>query len=53
VLHPGLIIYGVGGIWRCWRRGCPLLTRVLGFEGGGSALMNPPIYILVTVAFPA
>jgi MFS family permease len=49
----GLIIYAAGAL-------LALLSPVLGvlivgysvFEGVGSALMIPPIYILVTVAFP-
>jgi MFS family permease len=49
----GLIIYGIGGILALLSMGLPLL--IVGyslFEGVGSALMIPPIYILVTVAFP-
>jgi len=49
----GLIIYGVGGVLALLAQGLPLL--IVGyslFEGVGSALMIPPIYILVTVAFP-
>src|SRR5215470_4362561 len=49
----GLIIYGVGGLLALLAQALPLL--IVGyslFEGVGSALMIPPIYILVTVAFP-
>ena len=49
----GLIIYGVGGVLALLSFGLPLL--IVGYsllEGVGSALMIPPIYILVTVAFP-
>src|SRR5436305_4501540 len=50
----GLIIYGVGGVLALLSQALPLL--IVGYsllEGVGSALMIPPIYILVTVAFPA
>src|SRR6516164_8169699 len=49
----GLLIYGVGGVLALVSQALPLL--IVGysvFEGVGSALMIPPIYILVTVAFP-
>jgi len=49
----GLIVYGVGGLLAALSFGLPLL--IVGYsllEGVGSALMIPPIYILVTVAFP-
>jgi MFS family permease len=49
----GLIVYAVGGLLALVSLGLPLL--IIGyslFEGVGSALMIPPIYILVTVAFP-
>ena len=49
----GLIVYGVGGLLALLAQALPLL--IVGyslFEGVGSALMIPPIYILVTVAFP-
>src|SRR5262249_59834342 len=49
----GLIIYGVGGVLALLAQALPLL--IIGYsvgEGVGSALMIPPIYILVTVAFP-
>jgi MFS family permease len=49
----GLAVYGVGGLLAALSFGLPLL--IIGYsllEGMGSALMIPPIYILVTVAFP-
>jgi len=49
----GLIVYGVGGLLALLSFG--LLQLIIGYsllEGVGSALMIPPIYILVTVAFP-
>jgi len=49
----GLLVYGVGGLLALLAQALPLL--IVGyslFEGVGSALMIPPIYILVTVAFP-
>ena len=49
----GLLVYGVGGLLAALSFGLPLL--IIGYsllEGVGSALMIPPIYILVTVAFP-
>jgi MFS family permease len=49
----GLLIYAVGGLLALLSQALPLL--IVGyslFEGVGSALMIPPIYILVTVAFP-
>jgi MFS family permease len=49
----GLIVYGVGGVVALLSLGLPQL--IVGYsllEGVGSALMIPPIYILVTVAFP-
>src|ERR1700755_3606767 len=49
----GLIVYGVEGLLAALSQGLPLL--VVGYsllEGVGSALMIPPIYILVTVTFP-
>ncbi|HEX5119786.1 MAG TPA: MFS transporter [Pseudonocardiaceae bacterium] len=48
----GLIIYGIGGLLAALSQGLPLL--IIGYsllEGIGSALMIPPIYILVTVTF--
>jgi MFS family permease len=49
----GLLIYGVGGLLAALSFGLPLL--IVGYsllEGVGSALLVPPIYILVTVSFP-
>ncbi len=49
----GLIVYGIGGLIALLSFGLPQL--IVGYsllEGIGSALMIPPIYILVTVAFP-
>jgi MFS family permease len=49
----GLIVYGIGGLLALASFGLPQL--IIGYsllEGVGSALMIPPIYILVTVTFP-
>ncbi|MGH3410492.1 MAG: MFS transporter [Streptosporangiaceae bacterium] len=49
----GLIVYGAGALLALLASGLGLL--IFGYsvlEGIGSALMIPPIYILVTVAFP-
>ena len=49
----GLAIYAVGGLLAALSQGLPQL--IIGYsllEGVGSALMIPPIYILVTVTFP-
>jgi MFS family permease len=49
----GLIVYGVGGLLAALSTGLPML--IIGYsllEGVGSALLIPPIYILITVAFP-
>jgi MFS family permease len=49
----GLTVYAVGGLLAALSQGLPLL--IIGYsllEGVGSALMIPPIYILVTVTFP-
>jgi MFS family permease len=49
----GLAIYAVGGLLAALSQGLPQL--IVGYsllEGVGSALMIPPIYILVTVTFP-
>jgi MFS family permease len=49
----GLVVYGIGGLLAALSMGLPLL--IVGYsllEGVGSALMIPPIYILVTVTFP-
>jgi len=49
----GLIVYGVGGVLALLSQGLVLLiTGYSLLEGVGSALMIPPIYILITVAFP-
>jgi len=49
----GLIVYGIGGLLAALSFGLGQL--IVGYsllEGVGSALMIPPIYILVTVIFP-
>jgi MFS family permease len=49
----GLMVYAAGGLLAALAFGLPQL--IVGYsllEGVGSALMIPPIYILVTVAFP-
>jgi MFS family permease len=49
----GLVVYGVGGLLAALAPG--LIALIVGYsllEGVGSALMIPPIYILITVAFP-
>lgn len=49
----GLIVYGTGGLLALLSWALPPL--IVGYsllEGVGSALMIPPIYILITVAFP-
>ena len=49
----GLIVYGTGALLASLAPGIAVL--IVGYsllEGIGSALMIPPIYILVTVAFP-
>jgi MFS family permease len=49
----GLVIYAAGGLLALLSMGLPLLiTGYSLLEGVGSALMIPPIYILVTVLFP-
>jgi MFS family permease len=48
----GLVVYGVGALLASLAQGLGMLT--IGYsllEGVGSALMIPPIYILITVAF--
>ena len=48
----GLVIYGAGGLLAALAPG--LIALIVGYsllEGVGSALMIPPIYILITVAF--
>jgi MFS family permease len=48
----GLIIYGTGALLASFAQGLPLLIVSYSLlEGVGSALMIPPIYILITVAF--
>ena len=49
----GMVIYGIGALIASVSQGLGLM--IFGYsalEGIGSALMIPPIYILVTVAFP-
>jgi MFS family permease len=49
----GLIVYAAGGLLAALSQQLPLL--IVGYsvlQGVGSALMIPPIYILVTVTFP-
>src|ERR1700729_3165979 len=49
----GLTVYGIGALLATFAPG--LGVMIFGYsllEGVGSALMIPPIYILVTVAFP-
>jgi MFS family permease len=49
----GLVIYGVGALIALSAQSLTLL--VIGysiFEGVGSALLIPPVYILITVSFP-
>ena len=49
----GLVVYGVGALLAVVAQGLTLM--IVGYsllQGIGSALMIPPIYILVTVAFP-
>jgi MFS family permease len=49
----GLIVYGAGALLALLSTGLPLLiTGYSLLEGIGSALMIPPIYILITVTFP-
>jgi MFS family permease len=49
----GLAVYAAGGLLALLSMGLPLLiTGYSLLEGVGSALMIPPIYILVTVLFP-
>src|SRR5437763_14410423 len=49
----GLAIYGAGALLAALAQGLPLL--ILGysaFEGVGSALLIPPVYILTTILYP-
>jgi MFS family permease len=49
----GLVIYGAGGLLAALSAGLPMLIAGYSLlEGVGSALMIPPIYILITVAYP-
>ena len=49
----GLVVYGAGGLLALLSFGLPQLIIGYSLFGGvGSALMIPPIYILVTVTFP-
>jgi MFS family permease len=49
----GLVVYGLGALLAALAPGLGLLIAGYSLlEGIGSALMIPPIYILVTVAFP-
>ncbi len=51
-LIAGLVIYGAGAVIAALAHGLPLLIiGYSGFEGVGSALMIPPIYILATMFF--
>jgi MFS family permease len=48
----GLIIYGIGGLMAALAPNIGILTiGYSAFEGVGSALLIPPIYILITVTF--
>jgi MFS family permease len=48
----GLIVYGFGALIASLAQGLPLLIIGYSFlEGVGSALMIPPVYIILTVAF--
>jgi MFS family permease len=48
----GLIVYGAGAVLAALAQGLPLLiTGYSLFEGVGSALMIPPVYILTTALF--
>jgi MFS family permease len=49
----GLGVYGIGALLASFAQGLPLM--IFGYsllEGVGSALLIPPIYILITVLFP-
>jgi MFS family permease len=49
----GLVVYGIGALLAALAPGLGLMIFGYSFlEGIGSALLIPPIYILVTVAFP-
>ncbi|MGO9751232.1 MAG: MFS transporter [Solirubrobacteraceae bacterium] len=52
-LIRGLSLYGAGAVIAALAPGLVvLIVGYSGFEGVGSALMIPPIYILATLAFP-
>jgi MFS family permease len=52
-LLRGLTVYGTGAVIAALAPGLGvLIVGYSGFEGVGSALMIPPIYILATLAFP-
>ncbi len=52
-LIRGLSLYGTGAVIAALAPGLGvLIVGYSGFEGVGSALMIPPIYILATLAFP-
>lgn len=52
-LMLGLIVYAVGGLTAALAPSIGVLTVGYSFlEGIGSALLIPPIYILITVSFP-
>lgn len=52
-LNIGLTVYGTGAVIAALAPGLGvLILGYSGFEGVGSALMIPPIYILITVAYP-
>ncbi|TMD64963.1 MAG: MFS transporter [Chloroflexi bacterium] len=49
----GLIVYGLGALIAAFAQGLGLLTFGYSLlEGVGTALLIPPVYILVTVSFP-
>jgi MFS family permease len=49
----GLVIYGIGALLALAAQGLGLMIFGYSFlEGIGSALLIPPVYILVTVSFP-
>jgi MFS family permease len=51
-LMAGLLVYGTGALLAAFAQGLGLL--IFGYsvlEGAGSALMIPPVYILITVGF--
>ncbi|HEY7975014.1 MAG TPA: MFS transporter [Ktedonobacterales bacterium] len=52
-LMLGLIVYGIGGLMAALAPTIGVMTVGYSFlEGIGSALLIPPVYILITVAFP-